>query len=65
VLSDESQNVSKSPKSPKKKETIKIVIYLLAKLIRQPEQDFPKHGGLRERMTKARIESRNSNKSSL
>jgi four helix bundle suffix protein len=38
---------------------IKIVIYLLAKQIQWLEKDFLEHGGLRERMTKARIESRN------
>jgi len=38
---------------------IKIVTYLLAKQIQQLEKDFLEHGGLRERMTKARIESRN------
>ncbi|MDR2765042.1 MAG: four helix bundle suffix domain-containing protein [Tannerella sp.] len=37
---------------------IKIVMYLLAKQIRQLEKDFLEYGGLRERMTKARIESR-------
>jgi four helix bundle suffix protein len=41
---------------------IKIVTYLLAKQIRQLEKDFLEHGGLRERMTKARIESRNKKK---
>ncbi|MDR1342268.1 MAG: four helix bundle suffix domain-containing protein [Prevotellaceae bacterium] len=41
---------------------IKIVLYLLAKLIQQLEKDFLEHGGLRERMTKARIESRNKDK---
>ena len=39
---------------------IKVVIFLLAKQIKQLEQDFLKHGGLRERMTKARIEFRNN-----
>ncbi|MDR1672351.1 MAG: four helix bundle suffix domain-containing protein [Bacteroidales bacterium] len=34
---------------------IKIVTYLLAKQIQQLEKDFLEHGGLRERMTKARI----------
>ena len=38
---------------------IKIVTYLLAKQIKQLEKDFLEHGGVRERMTKARIESRN------
>jgi four helix bundle suffix protein len=41
---------------------IKIVMYLLAKQIQQLEKDFLQHGGLRERMTKARIESRNNQK---
>jgi four helix bundle suffix protein len=40
---------------------IKIVIYLLAKQVQRLEKDFLEHGGLRERMTKARIESRNKN----
>jgi four helix bundle suffix protein len=39
---------------------IKVVMYLLAKQIRQLEKDFLEHGGLRERMVKARIEIRNS-----
>jgi four helix bundle suffix protein len=38
---------------------IKVTTYLLAKLINQLEADFLEHGGLREKMTKARIESRN------
>jgi len=38
---------------------IKIVTYLLAKQIQALEKDFLENGGLRERMTKARIESRN------
>jgi four helix bundle suffix protein len=38
---------------------IKIATYLLAKLVKQLEIDFLEHGGLRERMTKTRIESRN------
>ena len=38
---------------------IKIVTYLLAKQIQQLEKDFLEQGGLRERMTKARIENRN------
>jgi len=33
--------------------------YLLDKQIRRLEQDFLKEGGLRERMTRARIENRN------
>ncbi|MDR0713577.1 MAG: four helix bundle suffix domain-containing protein [Bacteroidales bacterium] len=41
---------------------IKIVMFLLAKQIQQLEKDFLQHGGLRERMTKARIESRNNRK---
>ena len=41
---------------------IKIVTYLLAKQVKQFEKDFLEHGGLRERMTKARIESRNKKK---
>ncbi|MDR1676199.1 MAG: four helix bundle suffix domain-containing protein [Tannerella sp.] len=43
---------------------IKIVTYLRAKQIQQLEEDFLEHGGLRERMTKARIESRNKNSGS-
>jgi four helix bundle suffix protein len=39
---------------------IKIVSYLLSKQIQQLEKDFLENGGLRERMTKARIESRNN-----
>ena len=38
---------------------IKIVIYLLAMQIKYLEKDFLENGGLRERMTKARIENRN------
>jgi four helix bundle suffix protein len=38
---------------------IRIVTYLLAKQIQKLEKEFLEHGGLRERMTKARIESRN------
>jgi four helix bundle suffix protein len=41
---------------------IKIVAYLLSKQIQKLEKDFLEHGGLRERMTKARIESRNRKK---
>jgi four helix bundle suffix protein len=41
---------------------IKVVTYLLAKLIQHQEKDFLEHGGLRERMTKARLESRNRTK---
>jgi len=41
---------------------IKIVTYLLAKQIQHLEKDFLENGGLRERMTKARIESRNRKK---
>ncbi len=33
--------------------------YLLDQQIRRLEQDFLKEGGLRERMTKARLQSRN------
>ena len=39
---------------------IKLTSYLLAKLIKSLEKDFLENGGLRERMTKARIESRNN-----
>ena len=39
---------------------IKIATYLLAKQIQSLEKDFLEHGGLRERMTKARIERRNN-----
>jgi four helix bundle suffix protein len=41
---------------------IKIVTYLLAKQIQSLEKEFLENGGLRERMTKARIESRNKKK---
>ncbi|MDR3287006.1 MAG: four helix bundle suffix domain-containing protein [Prevotellaceae bacterium] len=41
---------------------IKITNYLLAKQIQNLEKDFLENGGLRERMTKARIENRNKNK---
>jgi four helix bundle suffix protein len=37
---------------------IKIATYLLAKQIQKLEKEFLENGGLRERMTKARIESR-------
>lgn len=37
---------------------IKVAIYLLGQQIQRLEQDFLKHGGLRERMTRARLESR-------
>lgn len=39
---------------------IKIVTYLLAQQIKTLETAFVKEGGLRERMTKARIEKRNN-----
>ncbi len=41
---------------------INIVSYLLAQQIRSLEQAFLNEGGLRERMTKARIDIRNNNK---
>ncbi len=41
---------------------INIVSYLLAQQIRSLEQAFLNEGGLRERMTKARIDRRNNNK---
>jgi four helix bundle suffix protein len=41
---------------------ISIVSYLLNQQIKQLEQAFIKEGGLRERMTKARLNQRNSNK---
>ena len=41
---------------------IKIVSYLLAQQIKFLEKDFLENGGFRERMTKARIESRNTKK---
>ena len=41
---------------------INIVSYLLAQQIKSLEQAFLKEGGLRERMTKARIEIRKNNK---
>jgi four helix bundle suffix protein len=34
--------------------------YLLDRQIRQLEQDFLKEGGIRERMTRARLQDRNS-----
>ena len=39
---------------------IRIVSFLLARQIQKLEKDFLEHGGLRERMTKARIESRST-----
>jgi four helix bundle suffix protein len=39
---------------------IRIATYLLAKQIKFLEKDFIENGGLRERMTKARIENRNN-----
>lgn len=41
---------------------IKITTYLLKQQIKKLEADFLQEGGLRERMTKARIEIRNRNK---
>ena len=41
---------------------INIVSYLLAQQIKSLEKAFMNEGGLRERMTKARIETRNNNK---
>lgn len=41
---------------------IKITTYLLNQQIKQLEADFIKEGGLRERMTKARIDERNKKK---
>jgi four helix bundle suffix protein len=41
---------------------INIASYLLARQIQSLEKDFLENGGLRERMTKARIDSRNKNK---
>jgi len=41
---------------------IRIATYLLAKQIKFLEKDFIENGGLRERMTRARIENRNKNK---
>ena len=41
---------------------IRLVSYLLHKQIKSLEQSFLKEGGLRERMTKARIELRNKDK---
>jgi len=41
---------------------VNIATYLLARQIKSLEKDFLENGGLRERMTKARIESRNKNK---
>jgi four helix bundle suffix protein len=38
---------------------IKVVTYLLSKQIKQLEQAFINEGGMRERMTKARIDKRN------
>ena len=39
---------------------IKVAVYLLGKQIQQLEADFLKNGGLRERMTKARLETRSA-----
>jgi four helix bundle suffix protein len=41
---------------------IKVATYLLAKLIQSLEKDFLENGGLKERMTKARIDKRNKKK---
>lgn len=41
---------------------IKVACYLLDQQIRRLEQDFLKHGGLRERMTRARLDARNVGK---
>jgi four helix bundle suffix protein len=41
---------------------IQIVSYLLKQQIKKLESDFVKEGGLRERMTRARIEQRNKDK---
>jgi four helix bundle suffix protein len=41
---------------------ISIVSYLLNQQIKQLEQAFIKEGGLRERMTKARLNQRNGKK---
>jgi four helix bundle suffix protein len=41
---------------------IKITIYLLSRQIQKLEQDFLANGGLRERMTRARLESRKQQK---
>jgi four helix bundle suffix protein len=41
---------------------IKICTYLLKQQIRQLEIAFIKEGGLRERMTKARLDERNKKK---
>ena len=43
---------------------IKIVTYLLKQQIKYLEQAFINEGGLRERMTKARIDKRNKDSSS-
>ena len=40
---------------------IKVTTYLLSKQLKNLEQEFLKEGGLRERMSKARIEVRNKN----
>lgn len=41
---------------------INVTMYLLTQQLKRLEQDFLKEGGLRERMTKARINYRNKNK---
>jgi len=41
---------------------VKVTNYLLNRQIQRLETDFLKHGGLRERMTKARIQNRNQQK---
>ena len=38
---------------------IKLTNYLLDQQLRRLEQDFLKEGGLRERMTRARLQARN------
>jgi four helix bundle suffix protein len=38
---------------------IKLTTYMLSKQIQRLEQDFLREGGLRERMTKARLQVRN------
>lgn len=38
---------------------IRVTQYLLSRQIKSLEQDFVKHGGLRERMTRVRLEERN------
>lgn len=39
---------------------IYVTIYLIKRQLESLEEDFVNHGGIRERITKARLEKRNS-----